>query len=401
MKFLNLNFRHFLSRYAIFVLSAALILTGFYVATNKDAFADDPSSSDTQRLVTVHDSGSEVTVVTRAATVRDALQQADIVLGTHDVVEPSLDEQLVAKAYQVNIFRARPMVVIDGAREVRVMTAQQSPAKIAEAAGITLYSEDTTSFERIDDVLGSVGAGTQMVIERARVFQFTLYGKQFEARTQAKTVGELLAEKGVTLQTDDGVSPSKETSITDGMNIRVWRNGKQTITQEEAITRPIEEVKDADKAAGVREVKEEGSDGKRNVTYEIEMRDGIEVARKEIASVTTTQAVKQVIVIGTKVSLPSGSHTDWMAAAGIASSDYGYVDYIVGRESGWGVTKSNYSGSGAYGLCQALPGSKMASAGSDWATNPITQLKWCNAYAIGRYGSWAAAYNFWITKHWW
>lgn len=95
----------------------------------------------------------------------------------------------------------------------------------------------------------------------------------------------------------------------------------------------------------------------------------------------------------------TGSHEDWMAQAGIASSDYGYVDYIIDHESSWRVTVTNSIG--AHGLCQSLPGNKMASAGADWYDNPITQLKWCNSYAISRYGSWAEAYNFWISNRWW
>lgn len=89
-----------------------------------------------------------------------------------------------------------------------------------------------------------------------------------------------------------------------------------------------------------------------------------------------------------------------MSAAGISSGDYSYVDYIVTAESGWNSTISNPV-SGAYGLCQALPGSKMASAGSDWATNAVTQMKWCDGYATSRYGSWASAYSFWVSNHWW
>ncbi len=89
-----------------------------------------------------------------------------------------------------------------------------------------------------------------------------------------------------------------------------------------------------------------------------------------------------------------------MASAGIASSDYQYVDYIVTKESGWNSTATN-AFSGAYGLCQALPGSKMASAGSDWQTNAVTQMKWCDSYAQSRYGSWLDAYNFWIANNWW
>jgi uncharacterized protein YabE (DUF348 family) len=367
-------------------LGITTILAGFlYIISPKAAFADDPSVASTQRLVTIHDNGSEVTVVTRALTIADALKQAEVTVSDRDIVEPSTTEKLVAKSYQVNIFRARPVIVVDGSREVRVMTAEQSPRQIAKVAGVTLYDEDTTEFTRVDSVLDGGGAGVKMRINRATAFSFTLYGKQFVARTQAKTVEGLLKEKGITLGAADGVSPAKSTAISEGMGVKVWRNGKQTVTQEEVITRPIEEVKNADKSVGTREIKEAGADGKKNVTYEIETKDGVEVARTVIASVTTLEAVKQVVEVGTKMVLPAGSHTDWMAAAGIAEADYGYADFIVGHESGWAPIKSNYAGSGAYGLCQALPASKMASAGSDYMTNPITQLKWCNGYAIGRY----------------
>jgi hypothetical protein len=62
---------------------------------------------------------------------------------------------------------------------------------------------------------------------------------------------------------------------------------------------------------------------------------------------------------------------------------------IVKRESGWDYTATN-AGSGAYGLVQALPGSKMASVADDWRTNPATQIKWGLNYMNSRYGSpWA------------
>ena len=402
MKFVFNYFHHTFSRPVLYFLGIVTLVTAFvFVVSPKSAFADDPSATNSQRLITIHDSGNEMTIVTRALTVADALKQADVVVSSRDIVEPSVSEKLVAKTYQINVFRARPVVVVDGTKEVRVMTAEQSPRQIAKTAGVVLYDEDTTEFKRVDSVLDGGGAGVQMIIHRATSFNFTLYGKRFVARTQAATVGDLLKEKGVTLGAADGVSPSQAVLITEGSEVKVWRNGKQTVTQEEVVAHPVEEVKDADRSSGVREVKEVGSDGKRNVTYEIETKDGAEVARTEIASVTTLQAVKQVVIVGTKVLLPAGSHTDWMAAAGISSADYGYVDFIVSHESGWAATKANYSGSGAYGLCQSLPASKMASAGADYMTNPITQLKWCNGYAVGRYGSWAAAYSFWISNRWW
>ncbi|MFJ6935824.1 transglycosylase SLT domain-containing protein [Streptomyces sp. NPDC101132] len=72
---------------------------------------------------------------------------------------------------------------------------------------------------------------------------------------------------------------------------------------------------------------------------------------------------------------------------------------IVEHESGWDYTATN-SSSGAYGLVQALPGSKMASAGSDWKTNPATQIKWGLDYMNERYGSPVGAWNFWQANHW-
>ncbi|MGW5418922.1 aggregation-promoting factor C-terminal-like domain-containing protein [Streptomyces sp. NPDC003943] len=72
---------------------------------------------------------------------------------------------------------------------------------------------------------------------------------------------------------------------------------------------------------------------------------------------------------------------------------------IVEHESGWNHTATN-SSSGAYGLVQALPGSKMASAGADWKTNPATQIKWGLNYMNERYGSPNAAWSFWQTHGW-
>lgn len=97
---------------------------------------------------------------------------------------------------------------------------------------------------------------------------------------------------------------------------------------------------------------------------------------------------------------PSGSKADWMRAAGINDGDFGYVDYIISHESGWNYRAVNRS-SGAYGLPQSLPAGKLASAGADWRDNPVTQLRWANNYAVGRYGSWEAAYYFWTVNHWW
>lgn len=94
----------------------------------------------------------------------------------------------------------------------------------------------------------------------------------------------------------------------------------------------------------------------------------------------------------------TGSHEHWMKQAGIPASWFSSINYIVTHESGWNPHATNPS-SGAYGLPQALPASKLAAAGRDWRDNPITQLKWMKNY-VSRYGGGPGAAAFWRSHHW-
>jgi hypothetical protein len=81
------------------------------------------------------------------------------------------------------------------------------------------------------------------------------------------------------------------------------------------------------------------------------------------------------------------------------AAQYNAFSKIVEHESGWDVDATNAS-SGAYGLVQALPGSKMASAGSDWKTSAETQIEWGLKYMNERYGSPTGAWAFWQANGW-
>jgi hypothetical protein len=80
-----------------------------------------------------------------------------------------------------------------------------------------------------------------------------------------------------------------------------------------------------------------------------------------------------------------------LSSYGWPSSQFSCLDDLWTRESGWNPTAANASG--AYGIPQALPGSKMASAGSDWETNPATQIKWGLGYIKDLYGSPCGAWS--------
>ncbi|MCP2371661.1 hypothetical protein BJ978_002337 [Agromyces terreus] len=83
---------------------------------------------------------------------------------------------------------------------------------------------------------------------------------------------------------------------------------------------------------------------------------------------------------------------------GWGADQFGCLVELWNRESGWNVYASNPSG--AYGIPQALPGSKMSSAGADWASNPATQISWGLGYIADRYGSACGAYNTALSQGW-
>jgi hypothetical protein len=94
------------------------------------------------------------------------------------------------------------------------------------------------------------------------------------------------------------------------------------------------------------------------------------------------------------VPAPSGSAQtiakEMLASFGWPASQFSCLEPLWAHESGWSVTASNPS-TGAYGIPQALPGSRMASAGPDWQTNAATQIKWGLGYIKDTYGSPCAA----------
>lgn len=325
-----------LTRIFAFIGAGLLLVTLFTSVLSASALGQESSTG--SRLITVHDRGQDRGVMTNATTLRAAFDEAGIALDKNDLVEPGLDEQLVANNYEVNIYRARPVMVIDGAVRQKVMTPYQTASQITKAAGVELHDEDETTITRSEDIV-SDGSGLLLTIDRAIPFTLVLYGKKVTAYTQETSVRAMLSSKNITLGKDDTLSVAESTPITNGMSVEIWRNGKQTVTEEQAIAFDTEKIQDADREAGYREIKTPGENGKKNVTYEIEMRNGIEVGRVEIQSVTTQEPKKQVEIVGTKNNY-SGSLNEWLLAL---------------RTCETGGNYARNSGDGYYGAYQFLP----------------------------------------------
>jgi hypothetical protein len=125
----------------------------------------------------------------------------------------------------------------------------------------------------------------------------------------------------------------------------------------------------------------------------------------EAIAKASEKALNQVTGTQTAYASSGGTKEQWMAQAGIPQSEWQYVNYIVGKESGWDPCAYNPSQSdcsanptSACGLAQSLPCGKQSKYGH-W-TDPVANLKWQYEYVTGRYGGYAQAYNFWTVNHW-
>ncbi len=348
-------------------------------------------------VVFLFDKGDRIVIDTKAATVGDMINKLPLNLISEDVVEPSLDTPIPEDNFRVNIYRARPVTVIDAGSKTVTLTAQKSPRVVAQNAGLSLQSEDRASF--VPGSLGEGIIGEKVVVARATPIALNLYGAQLTAYTQAKTVKELLSEKQIELSNGESVQPQESTAITPNLPVFVLRKDAKVVTAEEPVEPPEQIVNDPSLSFGTTVVRQKGVPGKKLLTYILQTDTaGKEVSRQILHEARLQEPVPQITARGSTIAIP-GDKTGLMSAAGIAARDHAYANYIVSRESNWRPLAKNASG--AYGLCQALPGSKMASAGGDWATNPVTQLRWCSGYASSKYGGWGGAYNFWLSHHYW
>lgn len=300
------------------------------------------------KYVTFYDSGKKLIVKTEALTVGEALDRAGIEIGVGDIVDPVVGTEINADNYYVNIYRARPVVVRDGIVDKYLMTANYDAKAIALEAGLTVYDGDEVKMVDNDSFLEAGVAG---------IFE-------------------------------------------------IVRNGGKTVTEEVEIPFAEETVQDAGLEAGTQEVKQLGEVGLKRVYYNIQYVDGVEVSREVASEEVVREPVARITAVGTKrtavvnAAAPvTGDCADWARAAGVSESDLPIALDLIYHESGCRVNARNAS-SGAYGIPQALPGSKMAAFGSDWETNPITQIKWMISYVNGRYGGWSQASNWWYSHGW-
>ncbi|MBQ1512734.1 G5 domain-containing protein [Bifidobacterium merycicum] len=258
--------------------------------------------------------------------------------------------------------------------------------------------------------------GTSYVTVKINGKSRTVLGTKF---TNVKSV---LDAGDIVLEPEDTISPSLTTKVTESTVITIERAGATLETTDSDIAFNVVKKETDALPKGTEKVQQEGKKGVMEATNLVTRAGGKVVSSTTFASYVKTAPTDQIVLVGTGSTSSSSSSSasassaasslgttvpasemqswahDYLISNGYTEADFTAAVYIINHESGWRVDATNAS-SGAYGLPQALPGSKMASAGADWATNYQTQFKWFVGYCNQRYGSLQGAYSYWLANH--
>jgi hypothetical protein len=207
--------------------------------------------------------------------------------------------------------------------------------------------------------------------------------------------------------------------VRGGETVRIQRVDKKLVTRTEALPYPTTTKHDSTLLKGTTKVVQSGRKGTAKVTYSVVYVDGKAIGQTRLKSVTVAAPTPRIENIGTKqvetqasagsasvpnAPVPSAGSAKAIARQLLAARGWGDTQYnclvtLWNHESGWRVNAANPSG--AYGIPQALPGSKMASAGPDWQNNAETQIKWGLGYIAARYHDPCNAWATWQAQGGW
>lgn len=320
-----------------------------------------PGVNADNRVVSLYADGQKRIISTDATSVGDVLGRAGVVLAIGDLVEPSAATRVTAGFFNINVYRARPVTIVDAGTPYRIMSAHSSPRLLAEDAGLKTYAEDRYQSGVVTNFVNQHDLGIKVTIQRSLPFTVAADGTVKSYRAQPGTIANALATVGVKLGLKDTVTGSLSGMLTSGQVLRVTRVSEIVSTVEETIPSPVKKVDDPSTLVGQNTVQTPGSDGHATVTYRINYRDGVETARVVLTSTNRVEPITKVISVGTKVQY-AGSVEYWRPMVIAAAAQYG-VDAskmmrIMSCESHGNATVVSHfivNGQHPQGLFQFLP----------------------------------------------
>ncbi len=329
------------------------------------------ANADAHALISLYADGRSRLLSADDKTVGDVLRRAGVKLASADLVEPAPASSVPTGQFNINVYRARPVLVEDGTQTYRLRSAYQSPRLLALAAGLVLYPEDRFRTEVITDFVDDGGVGEKVVVTRAKPLNVKVDGQNRLIRTQAATTGEALKDGGVVLGPKDTLSTPISSPVVAGTTVSITRVTEAVVTLTQVLPRPVKVIPDPTVLKGQTAVKTAGADGQKTVTWRIHYKDGAETAREAVQTVSEAAPVTQVVVEGTKVFF-AGSVEYWRpqveAAAAVWGLDPNMMLRIMNCESHGNATDVSafvINGEHPTGLFQFLPSTWRSAGGTN------------------------------------
>lgn len=235
------------------------------------------------------------------------------------------------------------------------------------------------------------------LLEGNRVSRISVRGFAVASATAVTTVGAVVGvASGSTQPSNDNL----EATAADTTLLADIPMGQQAQVQVSSLTQQADAQAAAADAAAKKSAEEAAriSAAKVAKAKKEAAEEKAEQEREAKAARASRDSVRDASTFSAKSSY-SVAEVQAIARQMIPADQFQCFSNIVDHESSWNYQAQNAS-SGAYGLVQALPGSKMSSAGADWQTNPATQIKWGLNYMNSRYDSPCGAWSFWQANHW-
>ncbi|MFR5869586.1 MAG: ubiquitin-like domain-containing protein, partial [Acutalibacteraceae bacterium] len=239
--------------------------------------------------------GKQVQTLLAKGTVQQALDKAGVKLGTADEVDTSLDTA-VTDEMMIHIIRAKTVTIDTGdGKQAKALLAKGTVQQALDKAGVKLGTEDA-----IDTPLDTVIKGDMAVkIMRAKKIQIKAKAGDKTVMLATGTVKDALDKSGLTYDTEDEISPSLETKISDGMTIKLVRLNTKVHTRTVKIAFQTIQKKSNRVERGTTDVSQKGQEGVRTIKEKVVYKDGKEVKRVEISNEVTKQPVNKIVLIGT------------------------------------------------------------------------------------------------------
>lgn len=245
--------------------------------------------------LSVDDNGNAVQIRTAARNVEQMLAEAGIALAPEDEMDTPRDTAL-ADEMVIHITRAKTITIDTGdGKQVQTLLAKGTVQQALDKAGVTLGTADA-----IDTPLDTVIKGDMAVkITRAKKIQIKAKAGDKTVMLATGTVKDALDKSGLKYDTEDEISPSLETKISDGMTIKLVRLNTKVQTRTVKIAFQTIQKKSNRVERGTTDVSQKGQEGVRTIKEKVVYKDGKEVKRVEISNEVTKQPVNKIVLIGT------------------------------------------------------------------------------------------------------